>query len=114
MEWARIEPEPGEFSEAALAYYRTIWLAYRELGITPIVTLHHFTNPQWVAEQGGWLSPKTVDDFARFAGMMGREFGGLQLVFVRDEPQLGQYTFKQPDGGLVSLDYDKVEEIDRG
>jgi beta-glucosidase len=35
-------------------------------GIVPLVTLHHFTSPRWLAEQGGWEREETVDLFARF------------------------------------------------
>ena len=31
--------------------------AMRERGIEPMVTLHHFTNPLWVVERGGWETP---------------------------------------------------------
>ena len=66
VEWARIEPEPGEFSDAALAYYRRICVACLEAGITPVVTLHHFTSPRWVAAMGGWEDFAVVDRFVRY------------------------------------------------
>jgi beta-glucosidase len=37
-------------------------------GILPVVTFHHFTTPQWLAERGGWESPDAVDRFARYVG----------------------------------------------
>ena len=54
VEWARIEPEPGMFSLAALDNYRSIAIACREAGLSPVVTFHHFTSPRWIAAQGGW------------------------------------------------------------
>ena len=49
IEWARIEPEEGEFSVAELEHYRRMLAACHEHGLTPIVTYHHFTSPRWFA-----------------------------------------------------------------
>ena len=45
LEWARIEPEEGEFSRAILEHYRRMLAACHARGITPMVTFHHFTSP---------------------------------------------------------------------
>jgi beta-glucosidase len=67
LEWSRIEPAEGEFSLAALDYYRRICMACRERGIAPVVTFHHFTTPKWLADRGGWEAPDVHEAFARFA-----------------------------------------------
>jgi beta-glucosidase len=66
VEWSRIEPSPGEFDDAALVRYSQMLQGLRERNIEPMVTLHHFTNPRWLAEQGGWENPATIALFARF------------------------------------------------
>jgi len=66
IEWSRIELEPGKWDHGALDRYREILKAMRAAGIEPMVTLHHFTNPIWLAEKGGWLNPEVVDHFRRF------------------------------------------------
>ena len=76
VEWARIEPEPGEFSTAALAHYRTMCLAARDLGIEPMVTFHHFTSPRWIAAMGGWENLETADRYARFCDRTARALSG--------------------------------------
>ena len=43
LEWARIEPEKGKFDLNAVEHYRKVLINLREQGITPMVTLHHFT-----------------------------------------------------------------------
>ena len=48
LEWSRIEPEEGEFSRAALDHYRRMVDGCRDRGLTPIVTLVHFTMPRWL------------------------------------------------------------------
>ncbi len=66
IEWSRVEPRPGVFDEHALARYAQMLHGLRERGMEPLVTLHHFTNPRWLAEQGGWAAPTTVGLFARY------------------------------------------------
>ena len=53
IEWSRIEPESGEFSNVALDHYRRMCGACQELGLEPIVTFHHFPTPRWVAARAG-------------------------------------------------------------
>ena len=52
MEWARIQPAPDMWDETALERYRQMLLGPKERGMTAMVTLHHFTNPLWLAEMG--------------------------------------------------------------
>ncbi|MEQ6899448.1 family 1 glycosylhydrolase [Microbacterium sp. KR10-403] len=66
VEWARIEPEPGAFSPAAIDHYRRMVAGAHERGIEPIVTLHHFTNPLWFQVGGGWLRDDATDLFGRY------------------------------------------------
>jgi beta-glucosidase len=66
IEWARIEPEDGEFSTAALDHYARMIAACRDHDLVPIVTFHHFTTPRWMAAKGGWLAPEVVDAFGRY------------------------------------------------
>ena len=66
VEWSRIEPEPGEFDRAAFAKYAEMLRLLRERGLEPMVTLHHFTDPIWLGELGGWENPLIGDYFSRF------------------------------------------------
>jgi beta-glucosidase len=66
VEWSRIEPHPGEFDDSALQRYGEMLQGLRERNIEPLVTLHHFANPLWLAEQGGWENPETITRFTRF------------------------------------------------
>ncbi len=75
VEWSRIEPAEGVFSGPALAHYRDVARTCRELGMEPIVTLHHFTLPQWLADAGGVLAPTAPRLFARFAATVAEALG---------------------------------------
>lgn len=66
IEWSRVEPDPAVWDDAALDYYRQIIKGTLDRGLMPMVTLHHFTNPRWVAERGGWLNPDIVPLFERY------------------------------------------------
>jgi len=77
LEWARIEPAPGQYSRSALAHYRDMIAACHEHGLTPIVCLHHFSSPQWLMRYGGWASPDTPDRFAKYCEVVFRELGEM-------------------------------------
>ena len=77
LEWSRIEPAEGEFSLAALDYYRRICAACRERNIVPVVTFHHFTTPLWLTARGGWEASDAPQLFARFVARAGNHFGDL-------------------------------------
>jgi beta-glucosidase len=77
VEWARIEPEQGVFSEDALAHYRDVLAACHKRQITPVVTLHHFTLPLWVADAGGFESPDIVTWMKRYASKVADAVGDL-------------------------------------
>src|SRR5688572_9150609 len=66
IEWARIEPEEGEFSRAELAHYARVLDACEEHGLVPMATLHHFTSPRWFAQRGGWEQAENLPLFGRY------------------------------------------------
>jgi len=67
VEWSRIQPSPDRWDEEALDRYREMMQGLYNRNITPMVTLHHFTDPLWLVELGGWENPAVVDYFTRFA-----------------------------------------------
>ncbi|HTL11238.1 MAG TPA: glycoside hydrolase family 1 protein [Bdellovibrionota bacterium] len=77
VEWAKIEPKEGEWNEDALAHYAGEVSTLRLLGIEPMVTLHHFTFPQWVQVKGGWTWDGLPEAFERFTrkvyGVLGQD-----------------------------------------
>lgn len=66
LEWARIEPECGKFSTAAIEHYREEISELRARGIIPLVSLHHFSNPIWFADKDGFTNPESVELFLRY------------------------------------------------
>ncbi|MCA9916351.1 MAG: glycoside hydrolase family 1 protein [Anaerolineales bacterium] len=91
IEWARVEPEEGEFSWAVLEHYRRMLATCHEHNIQPMVTFHHFTSPRWIHRDGGWLSSKTPDRFARFCEKTAVHLGDLiSAACTFNEPNLAQ------------------------
>ncbi|HEV3267274.1 MAG TPA: family 1 glycosylhydrolase [Acidimicrobiales bacterium] len=77
IEWARVEPVHGTFSSDALDHYRAVLTACHERGIVPVVTMHHFTLPLWVADQGGFEHPDVARWMADYATRVGAALGDL-------------------------------------
>ena len=77
IEWARIEPEEGEFDEEEIEHYRNVLKALHERGIKPYVTLWHFTLPLWFSESGGFERKDAPEIFARYAKLIAEELGEL-------------------------------------
>lgn len=62
LEWARIEPSPGRYDEAAIDRYVEMTRRLRAAGIEPVVCLWHFTFPDWLYDhkqpkRSNWLHP---------------------------------------------------------
>ena len=54
IEWSRVQPAPDKWDDDALEVYRQMVKGLVERGMTPMVTLHHFSDPIWLYEQEGW------------------------------------------------------------
>lgn len=89
VEWARVEPVEGEFSEEALAHYEAVVDGCLARGLAPIVTFNHFTSPHWFAARGAWLDPEAPELFARYCGAVMDRFGDrIRLAVTFNEPDL--------------------------
>lgn len=111
IEWSRIFPEPTfgiegheNLREVAdsdnLAHYHDVFDALAERGITPLVTLIHYTLPDWIHDgvgctmdldsctARGWLDPDTlIPEIEKYAGFVAAEFGDrVDLWATQNEP----------------------------
>lgn len=106
IEWSRIEPADGEFSVAALDHYRRQLEHLHALGIAPVVTFHHFTTPQWLAERGGFEHPDTPARFAAFCARVVEHLGDLiAMGCTINEPNIVAFVGYRigffPPGGVA-------------
>ncbi|GCD89904.1 glycoside hydrolase family 1 protein [Nocardioides sp. LS1] len=89
VEWARVEPEEGTFSEQELDHYEAIVDRCLEVGMAPIVTFNHFTSPHWFAMRGSWLDPEAPALFARYCDALMARFGDrIAVAVTMNEPNL--------------------------
>ena len=90
IEWARIEPEEGQFDPAEIEHYRKVIACCKAHGVEPVVTLLHFTSPKWLIAKGGWEAESTVEYFKRYAGYVMRQLGSeLSYVCTINEANMG-------------------------
>ena len=99
VEWARIEPDEGRFDEVQLDHYRRMVDLCGKSGLKPMVTLNHFTLPQWMADRGGWLSASIAVLFERFTRRVVAALGDqVEWYCTLNEP--GMVAFGGYGGGF--------------
>jgi beta-glucosidase len=104
VEWARIEPADGQFSQAFLDHYARIVDRCRASGLAPVVTFNHFTTPRWFAARGGWEAPDAPTLFARYCDRVARAMAhGISHALTFNEPNLsigGPWSRFQPSAKM--------------
>lgn len=81
VNWAALIPEEPQanskrkISPELIDYYKRVLSSLKENGIKTFLTLFHFALPAWLSAEGGWLSPRAVDEFAFFTEVLARELG---------------------------------------
>lgn len=75
IDWARIEPRPGVFDQAAIDHYKQEIAICRKDGMEPMVTLMQYALPPWLAAKGGVLAPDAAQRFAEYTRVCAEAFG---------------------------------------
>lgn len=117
LEWSRIFPTSTvgisghdalrqlslSKAPAALPHYHAVFAALKARGLVPLVTLHHYTLPDWIHDTvachkdlgspacqaaAGWLDRgKVVAEIEKYAGFVAQEFGAeVDLWATLNEP----------------------------
>lgn len=87
MEWSRIQPDENKFDKEAIAHYVNKSKKLLENNITPIVTFHHFTTPDWLEKYGYWAGTETTDAFVAYVKKMMTELPSeIQYYNTINEP----------------------------
>ncbi|MFE2373645.1 glycoside hydrolase family 1 protein [Streptomyces sp. NPDC059398] len=114
IEWARVEPQRGCVSRAALEHYRSMVRGARDRGLEPVVTLHHFTSPQWFSDLGGWRAPEAPGLFAAYARTVAEILDGVRYVATINEPNIlaVMQTIRQlaAEHGWESIDHGRKRD----
>lgn len=67
LEWSVIEPRRGEIDEKAVGLYQNFVEKLLNAGITPSITLSHFTIPKWFYDLGEFQDLGNVSCYVDFA-----------------------------------------------
>ena len=66
IEWSRIEPTEGNYDTDAINHYVEKAKKLIANNITPIITFHHFTTPEWLYNKDSWLNPNADNYFDNY------------------------------------------------
>ncbi|MFM8718958.1 MAG: family 1 glycosylhydrolase, partial [Chthoniobacterales bacterium] len=112
VEWARIEPKPGVINQKALARYVDMARQLRAAGIEPVVTLWHFTFPDWLYDKNNksrvnFLHPDAPEAWRAHVTRVVRAMKPYVRIYVpQNEPNgalnLGWIAGHWPPGLLLS------------
>ena len=98
IEWGRVEPKPGVFNEAAIAQYVKMAKDLRAAGIEPIVTLWHFSFPDWLYDsknkrKSNFLNPGVEQAWNGYVSRMASALAPYVRIYVpQNEPNGDVYT----------------------
>lgn len=90
IEWSRIEPQEGVFSKEGIEHYIDEIKYLKSKGIEPLVTLHHFSNPIWFDDKGGFKKKKySIERFKKYTEYVVTNLKGLVTDFCTiNEPNV--------------------------
>lgn len=74
--WSRLQRGPyAPLNETASAEYHHLLERLREKNVRIMMVLHHFANPTWFANTGGWGNPANLPVWLDYSRKVVREFG---------------------------------------
>jgi beta-glucosidase len=89
IEWSRIEPQPGQWDQAAIDHYKDYIKELKKREIEPILNIFHWTLPLWFAEMGGFEHKRNLKYFERFIHKVSQELmQGIHYVITLNEPNV--------------------------
>ncbi|OHD27254.1 MAG: hypothetical protein A2086_02835 [Spirochaetes bacterium GWD1_27_9] len=115
LEWSRIQPKKDYFDKNAINHYRDEIKKLKENNIEPIVSLHHFSNPIWFEDIGGFTNPESVKLFEIYTEYVLRNLGDLVTEWITiNKPNTFIYnTYANPNWRTGTKDKKKYSEAAR-
>lgn len=105
IEWALVQPHgPHEFNQEALDHYGEMFCYCIEKGITPIVCFHHYTDPCWFIDAGGFEREENISYFVHFCQTVYEHMMDVLRTKTRARLHLASMaqplfaTFNSPEG----------------
>ncbi|WP_330180984.1 family 1 glycosylhydrolase [Nocardia sp. NBC_01503] len=101
VEWARLEPQPGQYDPAAWGFYDSVLDAIHAAGMRPMITLDHWVYPGWAFDRGGWNSTEMSGAWIANARKVVDRYSGLNPLWITfNEPSA--YVFQEVRTGGIS------------
>ena len=89
IEWARLQSAPfAPLNQDELARYCDLLDRLKAANMTPMVVLHHFSNPPWINATGGWTNASAIAAFVDYVQKL--------VSALKDRVYLWN-TFNEPD-----------------
>ena len=92
IEWSRIEPLQGTFNDDEINHYVEKANKLISNDITPIITFHHFTTPEWLYNKGSWLNAKSDDYFNNYVAKLMQKLP-KEIVYFNTINEPGIFAF---------------------
>jgi beta-glucosidase len=88
--WSKLQREPlAAFDPHAKAHYHALLTALRNRHVTLMLVIHHFANPVWFMQRGGWTKSKNIALWVDFATKLVDEYGHYVTLWnTFNEPNL--------------------------
>jgi beta-glucosidase len=99
VEWSRIQPSERVWDDSAIEHYRRLVDELLASGIQPMLTLHHYTHPDWFHGATPWHGGLAAERFAAFTQRVVDALPEVKTWITFNEPMvmlLGGYI----DGSL--------------
>ena len=85
IEWARLYPQEGKKDYNAIERYNEILRILDSKGITPMITLHHFTLPLWFLKKGGFVKEENLKYWEKYVETIRDEIKGARYIATFNE-----------------------------
>ncbi|MBN1411762.1 MAG: glycoside hydrolase family 1 protein [Spirochaetales bacterium] len=113
IEWARICPAEDRVDEEAINHYREEIKYLIKKKMKPLLTIHHFANPMWFENKGGFTNSGNIPVFLKYVKTVIESFGDLVPEYITiNEPNVyatqSYYYGLWPPGGKSMLTAYKV------
>ncbi len=89
IDWGKIFPSATQINDKELDRYENFCKKLIANGIKPVITLYHYSEPQWFYHLGGFEKKENIEHFVRFS----------QIIFERLHKYVHLWlTFNAPEG----------------
>ncbi|MFE3188332.1 family 1 glycosylhydrolase [Nocardia sp. NPDC059240] len=102
IEWSRVQPEEGVWSEEGFAFYDRVLDALAAKGIRPMLVLDQWVYPGWVADRGGWRSEEIVELWLANARKVVARYAGRDPLWITFFQPFNSIKYEWRDGDLAT------------